>query len=162
MKHGNKSKLGRKKLRKPGRFWSSGIGWIRSASLSRILKRTFAFAAALVVFVTAYAMVLPAITLTKPKCGIEEHSHTEECYREEQKLICENTDEAHVHTEECYTAQKILECDKEVHTHSDECYDKEEETTAPAEEAEPVGAAEDEIPPSRKSVDQSDYNDFAA
>ena len=162
MKHGNKSKLGRKKLRKPGRFQSSGIGWIRSASLSRILKRTFAFAAALVVFVTAYAMVLPAITLTKPKCGIEEHSHTEECYREEQKLICENTDEAHVHTEECYTAQKILECDKEVHTHSDECYDKEEETTAPAKEAEPVGAAEDEIPPSRESVDLSAYKDFAA
>ncbi len=162
MKHGSISKTGRKKMKKPGRFRRSGVGWIRSTSLSRILKRTFAFAAALVVFVTAYAMVLPAITMTKPKCGIEEHSHTEECYRVEQKLICENTDEDHVHTEECYTSQKVLECDKEVHTHSDECYDKEEEPTSPAKEAEPVGAAGDETPPIRGSADLSAYKDFAA
>ena len=162
MKHGSISKTGRKKLKKPRRFRRSRVGWIRSTSLSRILKRTFAFAAALVVFVTAYAMVLPAITMTKPKCGIEEHSHTEECYRVEQKLICENTDEDHVHTEECYTSQKVLECDKEVHTHSDECYDKEEEPTSSAKEAEPVGAAGDETPPIRGSADLSAYKDFAA
>ncbi len=38
--------------------------------------------AALVVFCTTYALILPAITMdTTYYCGMEEHIHTEECYR---------------------------------------------------------------------------------
>lgn len=36
--------------------------------------------AALVVFCTVYALILPAITMETPKCELEEHLHTDECY----------------------------------------------------------------------------------
>lgn len=37
--------------------------------------------AGIVVFCTTYALILPAITMTTPlQCGIEEHTHTDECY----------------------------------------------------------------------------------
>ena len=37
--------------------------------------------ACVVVFCTVYALILPAITLEKESaCGMEEHTHTEECY----------------------------------------------------------------------------------
>ena len=45
--------------------------------------RWFSVPACAVVFVTAYALILPAITLdTAPDtyCGQEEHIHTDECY----------------------------------------------------------------------------------
>ena len=84
MKHSKKRGEGREN--KPRRYKGSGF------PLSRVLKCTFGFATALVVFVTAYAMVLPALTVSVPRCGIDEHTHTEECYREEKKLICDNTD----------------------------------------------------------------------
>ena len=38
--------------------------------------------AMVVVFCTTYALILPAITMeSKPTCGMEEHTHTEDCYR---------------------------------------------------------------------------------
>ena len=49
--------------------------------------RCVAGMAAVVVFVTVYALILPAITLEKETfCGMEEHTHTEDCY--ENVLIC--------------------------------------------------------------------------
>lgn len=37
--------------------------------------------ACVVVFCTVYALILPAITMEKePLCGLEEHTHSEECY----------------------------------------------------------------------------------
>ena len=37
--------------------------------------------ASIIVFITTYMMILPAVTLTKhPLCGLEEHVHTAECY----------------------------------------------------------------------------------
>ena len=44
-----------------------------------------------VVFCTTYALILPAITLSaEPKCGLEEHTHTEDCY--ETRLVCGQTE----------------------------------------------------------------------
>lgn len=145
--------------KKPKRYRQSEVGRIRSTSLSRIFKRTFGFAAALVVFVTAYAMVLPAITISVPKCGIEEHSHTDECYRNEKTLICDNTDEDHIHTDDCYIIKKILECDKEIHTHTDECYEDTSQTDSGGKSAEPVGSSEDNSV-SQVRADLSAYKDF--
>lgn len=51
-------------------------------------------------------------------CGIEEHTHTDECY--EKKLICENTDAEHIHNEDCY--EDILICGIDEHTHTADCY----------------------------------------
>ena len=159
MKHGTNRATDEEK-KKSKRFRGNGPGWIRTAALNKILRRTFGFAAAVVVFVTAYAMVLPAITISVPNCGIEEHSHSDECYRNEQKLVCEDTDEEHVHSDECYSIQKVLNCDKELHTHSDECYEKTEETTSASSDEELVGAEGEVDPPGLRSADLSAYKDF--
>ncbi len=88
----------------------------------RFIARVVTSLAAIVVFVTTYALILPAITLEKTAvCGIEEHQHDDSCY--EERLVCEleESDEHH-HTEACY--EKVLVCGKEVHTHSGKCYEE--------------------------------------
>ena len=85
-----------------------------------MLQRTISMFAAIVVFFTTYALVLPAITMEKTAgCGIEEHQHDDSCY--EDQLICglEETEE-HQHTADCY--ERVLVCGKEAHTHSAACY----------------------------------------
>lgn len=86
--------------------------------------------AAVVVFCTTYALILPAITMeSEPTyCGFEDHEHIEECY----ELVC-GVEEfvPHYHTDECYTnAEGNIDrdngpfCHKEettVHVHSDDC-----------------------------------------
>lgn len=54
-----------------------------------------------VVVCTVYALSLPAETLA---CNLEEHTHTAECYDENQELICEK--EEHTHTENCYSTEE--------------------------------------------------------
>ena len=85
--------------------------------------------AAVVVFCTTYALILPAITLEK-QCEIPEHTHTEDCYTSERgDLICtQSTEPQHTHTEECYQETQALVCGMEEstgHTHGAECYDEE-------------------------------------
>ena len=58
----------------------------------------FTTLASLIVFVTVYALILPAITMEKYYCGYEEHLHSVDCY-EDGKLVCGY--EEHVHTDEC-------------------------------------------------------------
>jgi len=160
MKHGMKF-LPRAKHRKQSRMREKQPIRYRYAMRSRILKRTFIFVAALIVFATTYAMVLPAITISVSNCGIEEHTHTDECYRMERKLICQNTEENHTHTDECYAEQKTLMCEKEQHTHSDECYEKskEEETDSRKKNGLPAGSPSGEED-SLETTDLSAYKDF--
>lgn len=79
------------------------------------------------VFFTAYALILPAITMTGgPNCGLEEHTHTESCYEtisipKHDELIC--TLEEHTHSDNCYNASGELICDIAEHVHSDECFE---------------------------------------
>ena len=85
--------------------------------------------AAVVVFCTTYALILPAITLEK-QCALPEHTHTEACYTSERgDLICtQSTEPQHTHTEECYQETQALVCGMEEstgHTHGAECYDEE-------------------------------------
>ena len=64
--------------------------------------------ACVVVFYTTYALILPAITMEKTVCKIEEHTHSESCYQKvvqqpEVSIVC--TYESlgvHVHSEGCY------------------------------------------------------------
>lgn len=89
-------------------------------------KRITLALSCVVVFCVVYALTLPAITLEgKTICGMEEHTHTEECYQDE-KLVCDK--EEHQHTEDCYekeeeqpveeenTQQDITESSEEVET----------------------------------------------
>ena len=79
-----------------------------------------------IVFITTYALVLPAITLEKTvACGIEEHQHDDSCY--EYQLICGlEESEGHHHDDSCYSVSKELDCGMEEHEHSREngCYDE--------------------------------------
>lgn len=106
-------------------------------------RRVVSVLACAVVFCTTYALILPAITLSaEPKCGLEEHTHTEDCY--ETRLVCgqaegpetdpgqaedpatdpagsqEAAGPAHVHTDACY--EQVLTCEKPEHTHTDACW----------------------------------------
>ena len=89
--------------------------------------RTVSLTAAIVVFITTYALVLPAITLEKTaSCGIEEHQHDDSCY--EEILICGREEsDGHQHDDSCYTVTRELKCGLEEHQHSaeDGCYDEE-------------------------------------
>ena len=96
--------------------------------------------AAVVVFCTTYALILPAITLEK-QCALPEHTHTEACYTSERgDLICtQSTEPQHTHTEECYQETQALVCGMEEstgHTHGAECYDEEGNLICGQEESE--------------------------
>ena len=96
---------------------------LRNRRTRRMLQRTISMFAAIVVFFTTYALVLPAITMEKTAgCGIEEHQHDDSCY--EDQLICGlEESEEHQHTADCY--ERVLVCGKEAHTHSAACYSAE-------------------------------------
>lgn len=86
--------------------------------------------ACVVVFGTTYALILPAITMEKYDCGLEEHTHTEACYTKvattRQQPVC--TPESlglHTHGEDCYDENGVLRCgyaDFVVHQHDAACY----------------------------------------
>ena len=71
-----------------------------------------------VVFVTTYLLILPAITMEKQThCGLKEHTHTDSCLQMSQHLICslqEGT--GHYHQEACYLTEPG-------HTHGESCYE---------------------------------------
>lgn len=61
-----------------------------------------------VVFVTTYMLILPAITVeSKLVCDLKEHTHNKECYDGNNVLICNQT--AHIHTEGCYRVKETRE-----------------------------------------------------
>lgn len=70
----------------------------------KMWQKVLGVMAAVVVFITTYMLILPAITL-ETACGMEAHTHTDECYTVdestgEKTLICEI--EEHTHTQDCY------------------------------------------------------------
>ena len=112
--------------------------------------------AAVVVFCTTYALILPAITLEK-QCEIPEHTHTEACYTSERgDLICtQSTEPQHTHTEECYQETQTLVCGMEEstgHTHGAECYDEEGNLICGQEESEGHVHGEDCYEASRQLI----------
>ena len=93
---------------------------LRSRKNRQVLTRSVSVVAAVVVFVTTYALVLPAITMEQnASCGIPEHQHTDACY--EEQMVCGIPEgEGHHHDKSCY--EKFLICGLAVHVHSPECY----------------------------------------
>lgn len=61
----------------------------------------------IVVVCTVYALSLPAQTLA---CDKEEHTHTAECYDENNELICEK--EEHTHTDDCNKQEEVNEANE--------------------------------------------------
>ena len=102
----------------------------------RLWTKVVSVLGCVVVFCTTYALILPAITAEKTTCGLEEHTHTEECYAplpEEPQTVLNCTVETlgvHSHTESCYDAEGNLICglaDFVAHTHDENCYNPEGE-----------------------------------
>lgn len=98
-------------------------------SIWRKLVRTMA---CFVVFCTTYALILPAITMERQLCEVEEHTHSDSCYvklttREATRLACDyDTLEVHEHGPECLDADGKLVCglaDYVVHEHDASCRD---------------------------------------
>ena len=87
--------------------------------------------ACVVVFCTTYALILPAITLERENCTLEEHIHSDSCYRkitsrEQTSLLCSyETLQIHTHTEQCRDAGQNLICgmaDFVLHEHDASCF----------------------------------------
>lgn len=73
--------------------------------------------ASVVVFVTTYLLILPAITKeTKTYCGFEEHIHTDECYS-----CYENNSETGLPAEHTHDECEFI-CGFETHEHTEMCY----------------------------------------
>ena len=57
----------------------------------KIWRKIVASLACLVVFVTTYMLILPAVTMEQAAyCGLQEHQHSDACY--ELRLVCEYGD----------------------------------------------------------------------
>ena len=93
-------------------------------------KRIMIALSCIVVVCTVYALSLPAQTLT---CDKEEHTHTAECYDENNELICEK--EEHTHTDDCYKQEEVNEQEEVVEDepetiNNEQVSQESEETTA--------------------------------
>ena len=82
----------------------------------------------IVVVCTVYALSLPAQTFA---CDKEEHTHTAECYDENNKLICEK--EEHTHNEDCIKQEEVNE-QEEVVKDEPETQNKDEQVSQVSEE----------------------------
>ena len=118
----------------------------------RLWHRIVSGLACVVVFCTVYALILPAITLeNEPVCGLEEHTHSDECYTVELQypqsamdcvLESGGAPVIHAHDEFCYSEDGTLICqlpELEAHSHTSRCY--REDRTLICTEEEDLGHA---------------------
>lgn len=91
-------------------------------------KRIMIALSCIVVVCTVYALSLPAQTMT---CDKEEHTHTAECYDENNELICEK--EEHTHNEDCNKQEEVNE-QEEVVEDEPETQNKDEQVSQVSEE----------------------------
>lgn len=93
-------------------------------------KRIMIALSCIVVVCTVYALSLPAQTLA---CDKEEHTHTAECYDENNELICEK--EEHTHTDDCNKQEEVNE-QEEVVKDEPETINNDEQVSQASEEEE--------------------------
>ena len=97
------------------------------------LRKIVQSLAAVVVFCTTYALILPAITMEQEQiCGMKAHVHDDRCYETypDYVLACalvENPDVVvlHSHSRECYDREGNLRCtltERPAHSHEETCY----------------------------------------
>lgn len=116
-------------------------------------KRITLALSCVVVFCVVYALTLPAITLEgKTICGMEEHTHTEECYQDD-KLICDK--EEHQHTEDCYEKEEEQPVKNEVLNEPEETVQPDTQITS--QEEEKVSEDEPKMVEDQTTTEQTDY-----
>ena len=107
----------------------------------------------IIAFLIVFMMMRPGAALeAELTCGLEEHTHSEECY--ERVLVCGFDDEApeeapgeeaHVHDESCYITESVLSCEleeNEEHEHGEGCFMEVTSLVCGLEEEEPGEPAE--------------------
>lgn len=92
------------------------------------LRNIITTLACLVVFVTTYALILPAITMDENAaavCGLVDHTHSWQCYSEDGSLVCPLPE--HEHDMGCFTTRSPLPsyyCGFTYeHVHNEDCYE---------------------------------------
>ena len=108
--------------------------YIKSRQRKRQWYRVVTCLAAVVVFCTVYALILPAITMEQEgQCEIPEHTHDISCYMQvtsipRRVLTCSKEMlNIHEHTDACYNEKGEPVCgyaDFVVHVHDASCYDE--------------------------------------
>lgn len=122
------------------------------ARLKKWKKITLALSC-VVVFCVVYALTLPAITLEgKTICGMEEHTHTEECYQDDE-LVCDK--EEHQHTEDCYEKEEEQPVENEVLNEPEETVQPDTQITS--QEEEKVSEDEPKMVEDQTTTEQTDY-----
>lgn len=103
--------------------------YLKEHSKRRRWQKVLTVLSCIVVFCTTYALILPAITMTQtPTCGLEEHVHGEDCFKETpaaEKLDCKA--QIHLHTSSCLDKNKNAVCgfaDFVIHEHNEKCRDE--------------------------------------
>ena len=125
-------------------LWKRAGRFLRERSKNKRWRKVLTVLGAVVVFITAYVLLMPAVTMErKTVCELPEHTHTEECYgqtlacgkvgagdeTEEPVTLefhCTFPEEVHVHTAECYDSEGKIVCgyaDYAVHQHDNGCYE---------------------------------------
>lgn len=103
----------------------------------------------IVVVCTVYALSLPAQTLA---CDKEEHTHTAECYDENNELICEK--EEHTHNEDCNKQEEVNE-QEEVVKDEPETQNNDEQVSQESEEEETTTTTETTTETTKQPFDLS-------
>lgn len=103
----------------------------------------------IVVVCTVYASSLPAQTLA---CDKEEHTHTAECYDENNELICEK--EEHTHNEDCNKQEEVNE-QEEVVKDEPETQNNDEQVSQESEEEETTTTTETTTETTKQPFDLS-------
>lgn len=118
-------------------------GILRKQKNSKRWQKGFWCLAIAVVVGTVAILTMTGQALThKTKvlnCQLEVHEHTDDCYDEDDNLICGYADYAvHVHNDDCYDSEGNLVCtlpEIEEHEHTDECYEEQQILICEAAEA---------------------------
>ena len=118
------------------RFLSRAAEFLAAQRRRKRWVKVVSAMAAVVVFCTTYALILPAITMEKdPVCGLEAHTHSDACYTVETitpqpTMLCSletlRENGLHEHDRSCYDDEGNLVCgfaDFVVHQHDKSCYD---------------------------------------
>lgn len=118
-------------------------GYLKELSQRSRQQKIMAVLACVVVAATFYALILPAVTMTKETiCGMEEHTHSDACYTVEPakpQFLCQAL-QAHGHTAACWGEDNTLTCGQAeviLHTHGDLCYSESGELLCPLAEQTP-------------------------
>ena len=125
------------------RMMQEAAGYTVRRRRRHLWRKIVCVLAAVAVFGTTYALILPAITLEKTGCSIPEHTHTQTCWTKVEQdapltPVCTlESLNLHRHTSDCFDEEGNPVCgesDFVVHTHDDSCYDAEGKLWCPLPE----------------------------